>query len=82
MGEMGWFNSQICGCGDYSNHHGLWCRRVTCEEKIQFCVALWDVVSCKAAASSLIPRVSLSMSLSVFVVVPGGGSRVRRLSVQ
>ena len=54
--------------------------------------SLWGVVSCKRAATSLVPRASLSSSASVFVsmflsssvsvVVPGGWSRGRRLSVR
>ena len=35
----------------------------------KFSVSLWDVVSCKGTASSLIPRVSLSSFLSVSIVV-------------
>ena len=35
--------------------------------RFQFCVSLRGVVSCKGAASSLVPRVSLSSSSSVSV---------------
>ena len=43
---------------------------------IKFYVSLRCVVSCKGAASSLVPSVSLSSSSSVSVVAPGGWSRV------
>ena len=50
--------------------------------RLRLCVSLWGVVNYKGAASSLVPRVSLSSSSSLTVVVPGGSSRERRLSVR
>ena len=41
------------------------------ERQFMFCVSLWGVVICKGAASLLVPRVSLSLSSSVFIVVVG-----------
>ena len=48
--------------------------------RFKFFVSLRCVVSCKGAATSLVPTVSPSSS--VFVVVPSGCSKVRRLSVR
>ena len=49
-------------------------------EKYQVGCSLWGVVSAKGADSFLVPRVSLSSSISV--VVPTGWSRGRCLSVR
>ena len=66
---MGRFHDWTWDCRDCCNFHGLGSQRVAREEKYQVLCSLWGVVSCKGAAISLVPGVSLSASStrSVFV---------------
>ena len=65
-------------------------RSITSRLRLPPCSSLWGVVSCKGAATSLVPRVSvfviicLSLRPSSFVsvVVPSVWSRGHRLSVR
>ena len=60
------FHDWTWGCRDCCILHGLGSQRVAWEEKYQvLSSSLWGVVSCKGAATSLIPRVSTSSSVSV-----------------
>ena len=65
--EMGRFYDRTWGCGDCYSLHGLGSQRVAGEEKYQVpSSSFWGVVSCKGAATSLVPRTCLSPSVSVF----------------
>ena len=94
---LGRFHDWTWGCRDSCILHGLVSQRVAWEKKYQVpSSSLWGVVCCKGAATSLVPKVILSSSVSVFfrlrlrlslplyvsVVVPGGWSRGRRRSVR
>ena len=67
--KMGRFHDWTWDCRDCCNFHGLGSQRVAREEKYQVLCSLSGVVSCKGAATSLVPRVCLSSSSSSSVSV-------------
>ena len=86
---LGRFHDWTWGCRDCCILHGLGSQRVAGEEKYQVpSSSFWGVVSCKRAASSLVPRVCLSSSSTVFVFIclrlrhSGVSSAVRELPLR